>query len=162
MIIDKKGKLFGKINIIDIAVVLIIVTAVCVTYFKFNKSAHSDVSETNSHIEYVVKAKAVRDFSVNAVEKGDKVYDTENDVYLGTVKSTRTEQAKEFLTKSNGEIVYCDLPDKYNLYITIEADARVNNSGVYVDGTKPIINNSNITIGTKRVKMKTEVTQINK
>ena len=38
MIIDNKGRLFGKINIVDICVILIVVLAVGLTYFKFNKS----------------------------------------------------------------------------------------------------------------------------
>ncbi len=161
MIIDNKGKLFGKINIVDIIVVLILIIAVCVTYFKFNMSAHSDVSETNAYVEFDVKVEDVRDFSVNSLKEGDVIYDSQNDVCLGKVISTRTEPAGEYITKDDGTIVFAQMPERYDLYITIGSEARINDSGIYVDGTKPVIKHQTIDMESQRNKMTGNVVSVN-
>ena len=161
MIIDKKGKLFGKINMVDIAVVLILVVAVLVTYYKFNMSAHSDVSETNGYVEFDIRVESVREFSVNSIKDGDIIYDSQNDVCLGRIVSKRTEPAKSFITKADGTIVYADVPERYNLYITVGSDARINDSGIYVDGTKPVIKHQTLELETQRNKMEGKVVSVN-
>lgn len=160
MIIDNKGKLFGKINIIDLLVVLVLIVAVLVTYFKFNMSAHSNVSETNGYVEFEVQIDGVRDFTTQSINEGDVVYDSQNDVCLGEVVSKRIESEERHITKSDGTIVLSDVPERYKLFITIGSDARINDAGIYVGGTKPVIKYQNLEMETQKNKFNGKVVSV--
>lgn len=161
MIIDNKGKLFGKINIVDLLVVLIIILAVLVTYFKFNMSAHSNVSETNGYVEFDVQIDSVRYFTTQSLNVGDVVYDSQNDVCLGEIVSKRIEPEKKHITKADGTIVLSEMPERYKLFITIGSDARINDSGIYVGGTKPVIKYQNLEMETQKNKFQGKVSVVN-
>ena len=68
MILDKNGKLFGKINIIDVAVILVAIAVVIGVFVRFTGGAGKIVKETKK-IEYVVQISGVRGYTVDALEK---------------------------------------------------------------------------------------------
>jgi len=121
--IDNKGRLFGKINIVDLCVVLLLVVALFTTAYKFGFSAHKDVNEAGVRIEYVLKAKALRNFTVDSIEIGDKIYDDENNKLLGVITAVEAKPAWDYVLKSDGTYEYAQKPERYDAYITVESDA---------------------------------------
>ncbi len=144
--IDNKGRLFGKINIVDLLVVLLIVVAICATVYKFGFSAHNDVNETTTKIEYVLKASGVRDFTLDSMKTGDTIYDDETNKPLGVIAHVEAKDAMDYALKADGTTVYTSKPGRYDAYITIESDARVLDGGYLANGTKEIGVFSNIKI----------------
>ena len=133
MIIDKKGKLFGKINVVDIAVVLIIVVAVAVTYFKFNMSEHSDVTEYKTSVTYTINARNLRNFTTDAVDVGEILYDKASDKPAGKIIDKKVSPSKEYITCADGSIVKADLPDRYDLELVVESPALIRNGMVIIE-----------------------------
>lgn len=161
MIIDKKGKLFGKINIIDICVVLIIVVAIAVTYFKFNLSAHSDVTKSNATVVYTLEACNVRDFTIDGIKAGDKLFDEETDKFIGTIVSVDSDTAFDYITRTDGTIVKADMPERKNLIITVECPAIIREGAVVTESGKQIYLNQNNVCYTQTVQTEFKTIAIN-
>lgn len=160
--IDKKGKLFGKINIIDLAIVAIVIIAIFASYYRLNLSSHSDASYTDSKIEYVLKTKdPVRDFTVNSFEVGDKVCDRESGKYIGEIVKIEKTPAKDFIDMADGSIKIAEIPEKYDLFLTINSNAKITQEGYFAEGSKQITPFSTFNITTLKTDMLIEVVQIN-
>ena len=98
---SKNGKLFGKISVIDIAVVLLLVVLVVGVALRFSGGAGGQFVSGNSY-ECVVKVKNVRDYTVKALEKGGEVYDKTTKEYIGTIVGVTSEPAAEPLALADG------------------------------------------------------------
>ncbi len=158
--VDNNGKLFGKISIVDLCVILLVVVAVCATVYKFGFSRHSNVNESDTRIEYVLKIKAVRDFTLNSIKPGDELYDDETNKFLGTVSKVDSKPAMDFALKSDGTYHYAEKPERYDAYVTVESDARVIDGGYYANGNKEIGEFSNIEIYSQTVSCESTVESV--
>ena len=160
MIIDNKGRLFGKINIIDICVILVVVMAIAVTYFKFNFSAHSDVVTSNATATYTIRAYKVRSFTADAIAVGDKVFDKETDKFVGTVTAVSSAQAKDFVTLSDGVVKSAPMPDRYDVEVSIECPVVVKNGATITESGKQLYLNQRGAYYTQTVESEFEMIKI--
>jgi len=71
--IDKNGKLFSKISIIDVVIVLAIVLCVSAAFIRFS-GLLGDNSTTPVELEYVIRISKIRDKSADAVLKKGALY----------------------------------------------------------------------------------------
>ena len=151
---DNKGKLFGKINIVDLLVIVI------VTYFKFNLSAHSDVTTSNGQVQYTLLTKAVRMYTVDQLVKGDKIFDEESGKCVGEIVEVEYEPAYDYVIKNDGTPVYSQIPEKYDVKVTVLSDAVINNSGINANGAKFVYYNQKGIYYTKRVQVESQVVEL--
>ena len=91
MIINKDGKLFGKISIIDIAVVLIVVVLIAGIYVRFSGKAATNVVTDSQKVECTFLVKNVRMYTVEALQKSEKVYDKTSKEFIGDVTNVTYE-----------------------------------------------------------------------
>ena len=129
--INKEGKLFGKISIIDVLVVLAILVAAFGVYTRFFVG-NEKVETAASHIEYTLKIQEVRIGTVNALEnyKG-AIYDTATKEYLGDIVAVEYSYAKKAVETVGGQLVETTLPNRYDCMVTVRVDGKVNSSGYY-------------------------------
>ncbi len=156
---NNKGKLFGKINVVDLLVVLIVIVAVAVTIFKFNFSAHSDVTSSNAKAQYTILTKQVRMFTVDQLVVGDKIFDEESGKCVGEITDVSFEPAFDYVIKTDGTPVYSQIPEKYDVKVTIETDCVVNDSGINANGKFLYYNQKNIYY-TKRVQIESQMVEL--
>lgn len=152
MIIDKKGRLFGKLNIIDLLVVIFIAAAICITCFKFASSSEKGVTETNASIEYTIKVSAVRDFTVRQFKEGESLYDNETGKYIGKISAVKAEDSMDYVLKSDGTYSYAKRPERSDVIITVETKGLINGSGYFAEGIRQISPHSTIIISNNRLK----------
>ena len=130
-IINEKGKLFGLINIIDLAVVLILGLLV-VGGIKRMQSKPIVVSEpSTAHITYEVSE--VRMATVDNIVVGDPLYHYDKGDFVGTIVEKSYVPFTEALEK-DGEWVNAEVPGKYNVTIIVEADVKDNPDVIVVGG----------------------------
>ena len=153
--------LFGKINVVDLIVIIIVIAAICLTYFKFNLSEHSDVTSSNAKAEYTIKVTSLRDFTVKEFAVGDKIFEEETGKCIGIIKDISVEDSYDYFTKTDGEVVYSKLPQRYNAYLLIETDVVLNERGVSVNGVKSLHKNQNIVVYTQKIKTEGQVIEVN-
>ena len=144
MFIDKEGKLFGKVSIIDIIVVLAIVVAAFGVYNRF-ASANSKVETVTQNIEYTMIVKGVRQGTVDALEKGGQVFEATTKEYFGEIVGTDYVAAVDYEEMLNGEIKSVELPEKYDVTVTVRIDGKVNDSGYYTGS------NAALNVGSRHV-----------
>lgn len=154
-----KGKLSGKINIVDMLVVIILIFAVTVTIFKFNFSAHSDVTTTNAKAQYTICTKQVRMFTVNQLVAGDKVFDEESGKCVGEITDVSYEPAYDYVIKTDGTPAYSPVPEKYDVKVTVQTDCVVNDKGINANG-KFLYYNQKGMYYTKRVQIESQVIEL--
>lgn len=130
-VINEKGKLFGLINIIDLAVVLILGLLV-VGGAQRMKSKPIVVSEmSNAYITYEVSD--VRMVSVENIQVGDDLYHYDKGEYIGKIVEKTFEPFKEPLEK-DGEWISAEVPGKYVVNFKVEAKVKDNPDVVVVGG----------------------------
>ena len=161
--IDKNAKLFGKINILDFFIVVLIVAALAFGTIKFGSSMHSDYISGNDTIHYTLKVKAIRIGSVNAFNVGDTLYDIYTNESVGKITNVRHEKAYEFINLADGTITEPkEIPDKYDVYIEMECPGKVSNKGYFLNGNKQVTNMSSLGIYSKFISCTAQINKISK
>ena len=99
--IDEKGRLFGKINIIDLLVILVIAAALCFAVFRYVLPDRNSGKAVQK--ELVLYCHDTPRFTAEQIEKGARVWDQGYDVVLGTVKSFEITPLMETVTDASGK-----------------------------------------------------------
>lgn len=135
MIINKEGKLFGKISIVDIAVVLIIAVLAIGIYSRFFGQSKVVVS-SGQEIECTFLIRNVRSYTVDALKKGGNVYDKTSKELIGEITDVRQEDGMYNVNKIDGSFVQATPEDRYNVYLTVEFTGKAGESGYYTAANK--------------------------
>ncbi|HYE83294.1 MAG TPA: DUF4330 domain-containing protein [Clostridia bacterium] len=133
---DGKGRLFGKLNIVDLLIVLLIISIAGGVYFAFFGGSDKQVLETSKIIYDFEITNVNKDF-VDAINPGDPIRDNIRGSELGTVTG-KTSRSATMLNEDliNGRYVIADVPDMYDVVITIEANANITPANVIVGGAE--------------------------
>lgn len=116
---DKKG---FKIKIIDVIIVLVFASLALVG-FKF-VSGRKTQSSSDAKITFVVELTAMDESALSAIEIGDNVFESRRGDFYGVVSDVKSEPAKVTTIDSvKGEYVSTTYEDKYDMYVSVEADA---------------------------------------
>lgn len=129
-IIDRSGRLFGKVSIIDVLVVLIVVVMAFALHMKNNTlEASKTGSEANTPITFTCLAENLSLQVVDAVRVGDKVYDKDRSSggAIGTIIGIEELPAGKTANLTDGTFVRLTNEDGRNLLITIQGSGSVNN-----------------------------------
>jgi hypothetical protein len=105
MLIDNKGKLFGKINVLDLVVILAVLVVIAGVAYKFTKSNTPSVFRQNDKVEITFYVEELPDYAADAVEVGAPVTDRTTGSKFGVVKSVDTQPSVSYAPNSAGEIV---------------------------------------------------------
>ncbi len=124
MFIDEKGKIFGKVNLLDILIILIVIAAVLfgAWYFMRNKGGDGSKLPVSYTVEVVQKDEAYFEHII----EGESVVDGKTKQPMGTIVSHEKRPAR-ILTQNNENLTleYSTIPGKYDGYIVIEVDADI-------------------------------------
>ncbi len=138
--IDSKGKLFGKINIIDLLIATVLIIAVCAAVFKFGFSRYAGIDgmvpTPPINVEYVMKVSKVRDFTAESIKKGDKIYNEDNNTELGVITDVQIENAVDYVSMADGTIQMATDPNRYDVYVTAQCNAHIKRGTYYADITE--------------------------
>lgn len=132
----KDGKLFGKISIIDIIAVVCIVVIAFGLYAKFTSKSDAVSSTEKVDFEFVYKVNSVRDFTIDGFEKGGPFFDKETKEYMGDVTGVRSEPAVMQVSMADGTYKQVNVPDKYDVYVTVRTTGKVSSLGYFTNDNK--------------------------
>lgn len=145
--IDKNGKLFGKISIVDLLIlILVAVLAIGLIFRVVNKSAISG----NSNFKTVLKIEDVRQFTVDAIQVGDVIYEQHANE-IGVVSNVEIGEATEIMEDMKGEAFLAPLDQRYNLIITLDTTGRISDKGYYANGNRQLSIGGDLPIQSKYV-----------
>lgn len=134
-IIDKKGRLFGLINIVDLLIIVLLLALVAVGVKRFgNKAAVGEATTKKGVI--TAEIKDVRDVTAKNVKVGDPLYDYDKGTLIGKIITADIETYKD-KTEYQGKFYNAEVPGKYRVIVTIDADVK-ETQDFYQVGTEQI------------------------
>ena len=122
-----------KINIIDIAIVILIIALVFAAYLKFAVYDHTKTDAEMIKLEYSIKVPAVRVYTLNAFKVGDTVYDSQTKLVIGIITKIDSVNNKGLVETSDGRVASAENPNRYDVTITIQGDGMETDRAYFAD-----------------------------
>ena len=160
MLLDEKGRLFGRISIIDIGVLLLIIALMGGVYYKFfmvDKNSNAAKFDT---LEYKILVEEVRQQSVDAIEIGADIYDVKTDSPMGKIISKEVLPATEQLTKADGTMVIAEKPERFNVLVTIQVPGVETKYGFRASGRLDLNRESQQVLDTRMIVLETKIVDV--
>jgi len=150
--IDKNGKFFGKLNVIDaLVLVLVVVVAAGFAYGRFAPRVQQFLT-AETPIYFTFMTESVRPFSVDAVAPGDALFrQHESHAPLGHVVRVETVPNYTIVQNRDGTAVSARNQGRYNLFITLEGRGHVRPEGFFLNGTTQVAPGSVLPIQSQRM-----------
>lgn len=154
-IIDRNGRLFGKISIIDVLVILVVIVMAASLYFKKNQ-AHTGTAVTEQTIIFQIRARGVDDFVADAILVGDGLYDqnySSGGRALGEITDIQVERdpgTKLADKQTNGTAGLLEAEDTVDMLITVKGSGLITGKSYSINRVYDLGVNSSRNYRTKR------------
>lgn len=141
-----------KINIVDVCVILVIILLVIGAVLKFGKYNSKSDDTVYTTIEYQINIENIRNYTADAFQIGDNVYDSLSGVMIGKITNIERKGAENNGSLVSGEIVKVKDPNRMNVILTIETPGTVETDAYYANKSIELKINSSKVIETRYVK----------
>ncbi len=132
MFIDKKGKLGGKVSIIDILILVIILAVIVGIGVRYGTKITGAVT-SEKEFEYVIKIDGIRDYTVKALDKKGRVTDKRSEKNIGEILEVVTENGTKESVLADGTVKYADYPGYYTSYVKVKATGKESDDNYVLD-----------------------------
>ena len=135
MIIDDKGRLFKKINLIDLLIILIILAAGVFLFNKFGKAKIVNPLAKQEPVEITFIVESLPEYAADSIEEGDPVTDRVTSSYLGKVTKLEKNPDITFGVDSEGKVVRSSKEGYCSLELTVEGTGVFSGKVVNIGNT---------------------------
>lgn len=129
----KDGKLFGKINLFDFAIVILVIILIIAGATKFKTFDKTVDASAMGKIQYTFLIKDVRSYTADALESGDAVFDSATNINIGTITNVKKEPAKVTKSLADGSTKIFENEYKNDVILTIETPGTMSNTGYFAN-----------------------------
>lgn len=133
MLFDSKGKLFGKVSIVDVIVVFVILLAIVAGYLRFS-GTNTAVVSNNTEFYYTITAKNIRETNVKLLLESIGTQfrlGGKGNSSMGVLVDCESVDARASITKTDGSVVMATIPEKYDVTLTLKVVGNVNENGYF-------------------------------
>ena len=129
-ILDRDGRLFGKISIIDVIVILVVAVLAAAIYVK-SQMPQTGNSVSTTTVVYQMKLINQPEYMLSAIQVGDQLYDKERSTggALGTITDIEISEGTEQGELDDGTVAYVPAEGCYDILLTIEGEALIGADG---------------------------------
>lgn len=133
-IIDSKGRLFEKVSIIDLMIVLVVALASVFLYsFIFGGTPVTETDQVKEKITYTVEFQKVNEAFGQMPETGGPVYNSSKSYFIGNIVSSQTMPYVAAVENyQDGSFELAEHEGLYTVLLTIEGAADVDPYGLMV------------------------------
>lgn len=150
-----------KINIIDVAVVILILILIVFAYLKFGVYEHTKTDAEMSGIQFSIKISEVRKYTGDAFKVGDTIYDSQTKLAIGSITNIEMVNSKVNSETTDGRIILVENPERYDVIITVETQGIENDKAYFADKSVELKVGSEKVIETLYVKTTGKIISIN-
>lgn len=118
-LVDEKGRLFGRVNLFDLFIVVLIFALIGGVSYKY-KVASRMVAVNESDLTVKLWIEDVKDVTVDVINEGDQVKEYDSNHYFGEVIKKEVVPHTEEVETADGKIVNAEVEGKYDVYITLK------------------------------------------
>jgi len=159
--IDRDGKLFGKISIIDLAIILLVIAFGIGIYLKFGVMDETRATQEDAPMSFQIKYENTRDIIAENFQVGDTMYSGDG-AELGEITDIKSEPAVQSYNDLSGKVKKASLEDRYDITITIEGEGTYTSDGKFMlNRTYELNQGSNRYFKTKYVSFSAIIQEIN-
>lgn len=157
-IIDDKGRLFRKINILDLGIVLMVLVLGLAGFYKLKSNNTAEfIKPKPVDIRVIVRER--EETSLDKIKAGDILKEYDTGIVLGEIRSVDIEPAIVEVETTDGEIKLAEIPERYDYYINIDATAVVNENSI-VSGNKELRIGNKLVLRTKTYALESYILEI--
>lgn len=158
--LDNKGRLFGKVSIVDILVIVILVVAVIGGFSAYQKISNKTVLTENKGLiqnqaldmlEVNMRLGEVRQMTFDALSVGDEVFSKDTGKLLGTIQSIAQEPATRVIYDLKGKAQEVTVPDRMDVIITVHIPGNRLENGYYTADNIHLVYDSAMEIKTPAI-----------
>lgn len=139
---DSEGRLFGKISVIDIFLVILVAVLVFAAFGRREKVDDAVVSEVGEPFEYEIKVKGLRDVSANSFREGDAIFEFDTDTPIGVIEKIEKKNALTEITQPDGTVVIVEITDRYDVVLTVKTQGFITSGRYFADGIYELSTNA--------------------
>ena len=164
-IIDRNGRLFGKISVIDVLVIGVVLVMAAALYFKSNQT-HTGGTISEQVITFQVRAQGVDDFVADDILVGDSLYDknyNSGSQGLGEITEVvveRTPGTKLADKLTDGTAALLEADNTVDLLITVKGRGLITDGRYSINRVYDLGINSSRNYWTKRAEFAGTVCEI--
>ena len=135
--LDEKGRILGKVSIVDLVIVLVVVSAgAWFAYAKFSKNLAQDIAAREQPLEYTILIPAIRPTTAEAFHKGDKVFEFKTGAAVGTITAVEVKPAEVWTINEDGKWVLTRDSGRVDAYVKVLGTSRVGENNITVNGVE--------------------------
>ena len=138
----KKGMIFGKINIIDLIIIIVLVCGAVFVATKLLDVGGTEKSTTK--VKLVFFAAECPAYVVPYTDVGDPVMDGNETITLGTVTGIETGESVSFTTLDDGTFEKGSKEGYVSAYITMEGEGVITGTGIVIGNVRYAVGHSTI------------------
>lgn len=130
--VDEKGKLFGKINLVDFLIILVIIFAVIFLALRifgiFGGRSNEEVP-----VRITIVATEVPDYVIDYIVKGEEVWDFGDDIVMGEVEGFEVGDPQGYFYDLNGNMQHIKKEDHSSIELTLIGEAEIDENGAIME-----------------------------
>ena len=162
LLIDNKGRLFGKFNILDLFIIVMIIVLGVGGFYKVRKVNLTDVDIIKPKpVELKIIVMEREKLGVDMIKEGDILKEYDTGIVLGEIKNIEVNPASTEVATIDGEIKIAEIPDRYDLLITVDAKAMITENSI-MSGNKELRIGNKLVLRTKTYALDSIVLAVNK
>ena len=166
--IDRDGRVFGKISVVDLLVLAFLILAGVSLYLKLNvldttQTVQPPAPSSMPTIQIQVTASNIADYVAEALQIGDEVYDQGNfDAgVLGVITDIQIQDSSYLREMAGGRLTpVAGAEDYCNAVLTLECHYTESNGFVLLNGDYPVGFNASRTFNTKYALFSGAITRV--
>ncbi len=133
--IDKNGKIGGKVSIIDLLILAVLLAALAFVGYRFLTKDRSGVVHSQPFTMEMTGAE-VSNYVVEKLQVGARVFDDAENNVLGYVTDVQTGPGYHYGVGNNGETVALFPDDSSSVVVTCRGEGTLDGNGLLIGGTR--------------------------
>lgn len=162
MITDKKGKLFGRLNMIDFIALVVVFLLIAGVGYKYVFTGVKSITNNPDLLQYTVSITDVRSYTADALVINDKLYDSKTDTYMGKIIGKEVIPYKDYITKTDGNVVLAEKQQRFEVLLTLEVPGVENAYGFLASGKRDINRQSTMQLESYIITVLSKVVDVKK
>jgi hypothetical protein len=110
-----------KFNWVDVLVTLVVVVLLAGTALKFLVLDKTALESDTQTFTYELKIYGIRQYTLDALQVGDTVYDNAGKGSVGIITDIQAQQAQSTASYPDGTVIKAPVEDRYDVVLTLEA-----------------------------------------
>ncbi len=158
-LIDNKGRIFGKFNILDLFIIAMIVVLGIGGYYKIKKVNPTNIIRPKP-VELKIIVMEREQIGVDIIKEGDILKEYDTGIVLGEIKNIEVNPAAVEVVTTEGEVKIAEIPERYDLLITIDAKAMITDNSI-MSGNKELRIGNKLVLRTKTYALDSIILEVN-